>query len=438
MNDIHFLLPLVLILVMARVAGRISRYLGMPGVLGELLAGLLLGPSLLGWVEADTLIEAVAGIGVLVLMFIAGLETDPVQLRRAGRASVGTAVAGVALPFMGGLGIGRWLGMDGTGALFLGAVLTATSVSVSVQTLYELGHLRSRVGAVVLGAAVLDDVLAILVLSFVLAMTGKSGSVWGTLGRMALFFPVAIGAGRLGLRPLLRWADGHLGREAGFALILAVVLFYAWAAEAWGGLAAITGAYVAGVLMARVPEARHWIAEGAGMVGYGLFVPVFFVAVGLSTDLSAIGTASWPALSLIAVAVFTKWVGGGLGARLGGCTWREAGAIGAGMVARGEVALVMAGLGRSNGLLTEASFAVVVMMTLATTLVTPLCLRLMLSSRREEVGNQAIEVTEPVRQPISRSHRLSTPPHAITYQKRPAPAKHPPRKPAAQPQAPKR
>ncbi|MCS7039449.1 MAG: cation:proton antiporter [Anaerolineae bacterium] len=396
MSDIHFLLPLVLILVTARVVGRVSRYLGMPGVLGELLAGLLLGPSLLGWVKADSLIEAVAGIGVLLLMFIAGLETDPVQLRRAGRAAVGTAMAGVMLPFVGGLGVGRLLGLDGAGTLFLGAVLTATSVSVSVQTLYELGHLRSRVGAVVLGAAVLDDVLAILVLSLVLAMAGQSGSVWVTLGRMALFFPVAIGLGRLGLRPLLRWADGHLGREAGFALILAVVLFYAWSAEAWGGLAAITGAYVAGVLMARLPEARHWIAQGAGMVGYGVFVPVFFVAVGLSTDLGALGAASWATVGLVVVAVLTKWVGGGLGARLGGCTWREAGAIGAGMVARGEVALVMAGLGRSSGLLTEASFAVVVLMTLATTLLTPLCLRLVLPRRGEspEGGVVRLQVAE--------------------------------------------
>jgi Kef-type K+ transport system membrane component KefB len=379
MHDVHFLLPLVLILITARVAGRISRYLGMPGVLGELLAGLLLGPSLTGWVTTDSLLEAVAGIGVLLLMFIAGLETDPVQLRRTGKASVGTAIAGVVLPFVGGLGMGRLMGMGGAGALFLGAVLTATSVSVSVQTLYELGYLRSRVGAVIMGAAVLDDVLAILVLSLVLAMAGHSGSIWVTLGRMVLFFPVAIGIGRLGLRSLLRWADAHLGREAGFALILAVVLFYAWAAEAWGGLAAITGAYMAGVLMARLPEARHWISEGAGMVGYGVFVPVFFVVVGLSTDLGAIGTASWMALGLAAVAVMTKWIGGGLGARLGGCSWREAGAVGAGMVARGEVALVMAGLGRSSGLLTEAGFAVVVVMTLATTLLTPLCLRLTLS-----------------------------------------------------------
>lgn len=385
MHDLNVLLPLAAILLTARLAGALSRRAGLPGVLGELLAGLVLGPSLLGLIRADALLSSVADLGVLVLMFIAGLETDLVQMRQVGKAATLTALGGVVLPFAAGFGFGAALHLPVASSLFIAATLTATSVSVSVQVLSEAGALRSRLGSVILGAAVLDDVLGILVLSVVLALSGKGDNLALTLVRLLAFFPLAILMGRLVISPLLRrLTQGH-ETEAGLALVLAVVFVYAWAAEALGGLAAITGAYVAGVLLAHLPEAAG-ITKGARTVGLALFIPVFFVMVGVQADLHALSAAPLLAVGLTLIAVLTKAVGAGLGARAAGLPWSEGNAIGAGMVARGEVALVMATLGLSNGLLTQTLFTVVILMTVASTVLTPVLLRFAL---RNEVATNS-------------------------------------------------
>ncbi len=378
MPSVQILLPLALILVAARVAGKLSQRLGMPAVLGELLAGVVLGPSLLGLIHMNEILAAVAEIGVLLLMFIAGLETDLEQMRRLGKPSFVAAAAGVVFPFAGGLLVGEWFGLGLSSSLFLAAVLTATSVSISAQTLHELGRLRSKEGLITLGAAIIDDVLGILVLSIVLSMSGEGGAPGWAILRLALFFPIAILVGMVVLRPMVRWINEHHAREAGFALIMALVLIYAWAAESLGGLAAITGAYLAGILLGRIAGAKEWVVEGASFLGYGLFVPVFFVTVGLQADVRAIGVAPALTIVVIVVAIVTKAFGSGLGARLGGCTWPQSRAVGAGMIARGEVALVMATLGLSSGLLNDTTFTVVILMTLATTLVTPLLLKLVI------------------------------------------------------------
>lgn len=395
MDTIELLLPLALILIGARLIGRLSQRIGMPAVLGELLAGLILGPSLLGIVHNDHVLNAVAGIGVLLLMFIAGLETDLPAMRAVGKPSAYAAVAGVVLPFIGGLAVGLAFGLGTATSLFIGTALTATSVSVSVQTLRELGRMRSREGLIILGAAIIDDVLGILVISIVLAMAGQGGSPLLALGKVVLFFPISLLVGALVITPLVHWVHEHHAREAGFALILAVVLIYAWAAEALGGLAAITGAYLAGVLIGRLPEAREWVVDGASVMGYGFFVPVFFVTVGLTTDVRNVMLA--PALTalIIVVAIATKAFGAGIGARLAGCTRAEATSVGAGMIARGEVALVMATLGLQSGLLNQTTFTVVVIMTVVTTLATPLLLKLTAPHAAKPAVNHDILVGVP-------------------------------------------
>ena len=378
MEHIDLLLPLVLILVTARLAGMVSRRLGMPAVLGELMAGLILGPTLLGWVSMNSTLGSVADIGVLLLMFIAGLETDLLQMRQVGKASLFTAVGGVVLPFAAGMAVGSLLNMDLYATMFLAAALTATSVSVSVQVLSEVDRLRSKAGIVIMGAAITDDLLGILLLSVVLALAGQGGSLGLTLLRLVLFFPVALLVGKFLVEPLIRWIGREHATEAGLTLVLALILFYGWAAEVAGGVAAITGAYVAGVLVGRQQDVREWVKNGVSVLGYGIFVPVFFVTVGLRTDLHAVLAAPGFVLGLTAVAVATKALGAGLGARLSGCTWRDTNTIGAGMVARGEVALVVATLGLSSGLMTDSTFTVVIIMALATTLVTPLLMKLTL------------------------------------------------------------
>ncbi len=393
MEPINLLVPLALILVTARLAGMISRRIGMPAVLGELLAGLILGPSVLNLVRMNEVLASVAYIGVLLLMFIAGLETDTVQLLKVGKASTLGAVGGVVLPFGAGIGLGMATGMPVPATLFLAAALTATSVSVSVQVLQEAGQLRSRAGMVILGAAITDDVLGLLALSLVMSFVGQGQNIALTILRLALFFPVAILVGRVALGPIVRWIARHHSEEAGIALIVAVVLFYAWSAEAWGGLAAITGAYVAGVMFGRLPEAREWIGKSVSMLGNGLFIPVFFVTVGLSTNLQNVLAAPALAVILSIIAVLTKALGAGAGARLGGCTWWETRTIGAGMVARGEVALVVATLGLNSGLISNTVFTLIIVMTMVTTLLTPLLLKLTIpapSVAEPVLGNAAL------------------------------------------------
>ena len=378
MEHIDLLLPLVLILVTARLAGMISRRIGMPAVLGELLAGLILGPSVLGLVRMNPTLGSVGDIGVLLLMFIAGLETDLLQMRSVGKASLLSALGGVLLPFAGGLAIGSVIGLPIFHSLFLAAALTATSVSVSVQVLNEAGRLRSKAGLVIMGAAITDDVLGILLLSIVLALAGQGGNLGLTLLRLALFFPVALLVGKFLVEPLVRWIGRAHAAEAGLTLVLALVLFYGWAAEALGGLAAITGAYVAGVLVGRQKDVAEWVGKGVAVLGHGIFIPVFFVTVGLRTDLRSILMAPWFAIALTILAVATKAVGAGAGARIAGCSWIDTKSIAAGMIARGEVALVVATLGLSSGLMSNTVFTVVIVMTMATTLLTPLLLKLTL------------------------------------------------------------
>jgi Kef-type K+ transport system membrane component KefB len=190
------------------------------------------------------------------------------------------------------------------------------------------------------------------------------------------------------VEPLVRWIGRAHATEAGLTLVLALILFYGWAAEVAGGVAAITGAYVAGVLVGRQQDVREWVKNGVSVLGYGIFVPVFFVTVGLRTDLHAVLAAPGFVLGLTAVAVVTKTLGAGLGARLSGCTWRDTNTIGAGMVARGEVALVVATLGLSSGLMTDTTFTVVIIMALATTLVTPLLMKLTLRPAEPETERE--------------------------------------------------
>src|SRR5262245_14055617 len=187
---IHMLLPLAGILVGAKIAAQISYRIGLPAVFGELLLGLLLGPSVLGWLAPSETLHLLADIGVILLMFMAGLETDTKALREAGKPSMLTAIGGVILPLLAGLAVGQAIGLEWHHALFLGAVLTATSVSISAQTLRELGRLRSNEGSTILGAAIIDDVLGVLVFALVMSLSGE-GDLLMTIGKMVLFFPVA-------------------------------------------------------------------------------------------------------------------------------------------------------------------------------------------------------------------------------------------------------
>lgn len=376
---------LSIILLSAKMAGYVSIRIGQPSVLGELLVGILLGPSLinllnLSFIEHE-LAETVAKLGemgVLLLMFLAGLELHLGEMRQNVRVAALAGLMGVIGPILLGWGTGRLFGFENSSALFLGLTLGATSVSISAQTLIELKALRSRVGLSLLGAAVFDDILIILLLSLFLALQGGISSpisVILILVRMVLFLAASVLFGLRVLPWIIRQA-AHLPISQGLLTIsLVIMLAYGIASEAFGGMAAITGAFLAGLMLARTPE-KERIEIGAHALAYGLFVPVFFVNIGLSISLRDFRLdALMLTLVVIFVAVAGKWIGSGWGAKLGGLTSIEASQLGAGMISRGEVGLIVASVGIQNGLMTDMEFSAIVVMILVTTLITPPILR---------------------------------------------------------------
>lgn len=387
-------LELAIILLAAKAAGYLSVRLGQPSVLGELLVGILLGPSLLDiphWLifKSETLpelIQELGEIGVLLLMFLAGLELHFSELTRNTRVSVLAGLLGVLFPVSAGWGIGRLFGQTHDAAVVLGLAMGATSVSISAQTLMELKALRSRVGLSLLGAAVFDDILIILLLSAFLAVFEGNGSaleVLFLLGRMALFLALAVAFGLLFLPRLVQRVDRLPISQSVLALALIVMLLYSVASEVLGGMAAITGAFLAGLMFARCRE-RERIESGINSLAYGFFVPIFFISIGLSIDLRQIHASTlWLLLAVVLVSLATKFLGATLGGRLGGLTWREAWQLGAGMLSRGEVGLIVAGLGVFYGLMNQNEFSAILGMVITSTLVTPPLLRLLFKESRK-------------------------------------------------------
>ena len=397
----QFLLALVIVIVSAKVAGYVSTVLGQPAVLGELLAGLILGPTVLNMLHWPLLssheghtgevIFNIAELGVLFLMFMAGLEVDLQSMRMAGRTAVITGVLGVVAPVLLGTAVVLPFGFTLEQAIFMGLILSATSVSISAQTLMELGVLRTRVGITLLGGAVVDDVLVILCLSLFTALVGGGGG--GALAmvfvvlRMVLFVLIALFVGTRIIPSLSRLVDRLPVSEGIMALVIVTTLLYAFSAEAVGGMATITGAFLAGVLFGRTTY-RHHIEMGMHTLTYALLVPVFFVSIGLEADLKSVGWAGVPmAVLVIIVAMLSKIIGCGAGGLLGGFSMRDALRLGVGMASRGEVGLIVATVGLTGGLLEQNDFAMVVLMVLATTLLTPILLRLLYP--RTDVSEQA-------------------------------------------------
>lgn len=389
---LQFAFLLSIILLSAKMAGYISIRLGQPSVLGELLVGIILGPSIINLLNLPFiehgLTETVAELGemgVLLLMFLAGLELHLGEMRKNIRVSALSGLMGVIFPVALGWGAGRLFEMDNASALFLGLTLGATSVSISAQTLIELKVLRSRVGLSLLGAAVFDDILIILFLSVFLGLIDGGGSSYAVMliiVKMVAFLALSMMFGLWGLPWLVRRVADLPISQGLLTFALVVMLAYGIAAEALGGMAAITGAFVAGLMLARTPE-KERIESGTHALAYGLFVPIFFVNIGLSIDLHQFQVESLLfTLVLIIAAVAGKWFGSGLGASLGGLPLDESVKLGAGMISRGEVGLIVASVGMQNRLMTSNAFSAIIVMILFTTLITPPILRALFARER--------------------------------------------------------
>jgi Kef-type K+ transport system membrane component KefB len=390
---LQLVFALMVIILFAKIASYLSIKLGQPSVLGELLVGIVLGPSLLDlthlfFLNDSHLTEVVTEIGelgVLLLMFIAGLELHLAELAKNTRVSAYAGALGVLFPVAMGWGAGQLFGFSTPEALFLGLILGATSVSISAQTLMELKVLRTRVGLGLLGAAVFDDILVILLLSTVLAIFSGGGglaSILVILLRIILYLGGSIAFG-VWVLPWLsrRVADMEIS-QAALSLALVVLFLYGLTAELVGGMAAITGAFLAGLMFARTPE-KERIERGVRAQAYSLFVPVFFVSIGLGINLREVSSQVLVLmLVLVVIGVVGKILGSGLGALLGGFTRTESLQLGAGMVSRGEVGLIVAAIGMQEGYVKADEFSAVIGMVIVTTLLTPPLLRSLFAKKK--------------------------------------------------------
>ncbi len=389
--SLQLILQLAILIFATKAAGLLSMRLKQPAVLGELLAGLILGPTVLGIFQwpvfaqghTEEIVTALAEIGVILLMFMAGLEVDTGEMLKSGHIALGAGFLGVLVPLILGAGLSLLFNHALTGSIFIGLILTATSVSISAQTLLELGAIKSRVGVALLGAAVVDDVLGILLLSVFLAMTGADGggNLIGVLAGMIAFFAVAIAFG-LWLLPRLTHHIHLLPISEGVvSWAIVITLLFAFSAEAFGQVAAITGAFLAGVFLGRT-HLRREIVRGMHTIAYAFFVPLFLVSIGLKVNARNLDGATVAFMLLLTLlAVVAKVVGAGLGARLARMPWADSLRVGIGMISRGEVGLIIASIGLQQGLIDANVFASVVMMVLLTTLVTPLLLRRVISHK---------------------------------------------------------
>lgn len=398
---------LAIIISLAKLGGYLSFRLGQPAVLGELLAGILLGPSILNFFHLPlftdqhlhTVIQELAEVGVMLLMFLAGLELHISELLKSTKVAAFAGVLGVLFPLLMGAGGGALFDLDAKTAFFLGLTLSATSVSISAQTLIEMNRLRSKIGFGLLGAAVFDDILVILGLSVFTALaTPDSGGQSGIaiilipIVRMALFLALSSVIGYF-LLPMLSLKIFSLEISQGvISFVFVSILTFGWLAEVIGQMAAITGAFLAGLWFGRTSLRKH-ILTGISTIAYGIFVPIFFVDVGLNADVTTLlGGNFLLFLVLFVIAVIGKVFGAGLGAFLSGYSLPEALQLGVGMMSRGEVGLIVANVGISSGYLNTASFSAIVGVVIATTLITPPLLRFLI--QRETIVSKTLAESE--------------------------------------------
>jgi Kef-type K+ transport system membrane component KefB len=365
------ILPLALVLLAAELGAALAHAVRIPRVVGQIGAGLVIGPSLMGLVTDGEAIRLVAELGALAILATAGLETNVAAMRQVGKPALFAAVGGVVLPFLLGYAAASVFGLSVAAALFCGAILTATSVGITARSLQDLGMINGKPGLTILGAAVIDDVLGLVVLALVAADTGRGAAPAAVLIPMLITVVVAALA--------LRHLPVHLHRAlhalhlrgGGLAAALGFVLLVAWAFERFGGLAGITGAYVAGLALAGSPLSDR-MKDGLVRAGETLCMPVFFVAIGLAADLHSIPPVLPLALALLAVAIVGKVIGCGVGALAGGLRPGDSGLVGIGMIGRGEVALVAATLGLQAGVIDQGAYAAIVLIAVTTTILAPI------------------------------------------------------------------
>lgn len=409
-----FLLELALILLATKLMGILFRRLGLPQVVGALVAGLLLGPAV--WepmtggkfipVSGSVTLDVLAELGVVMIMFSAGLETDLKELRKNGLKAGLIALFGVLVP----LGLGFLVAMPFFGTadkhavlscVFVGVIITATSVSITVETLKELGKLNGAVGTTILSAAIIDDVIGIIILTIVTGMKNPSGdsATYMVFVNTILFFIAAIAVG-VGLNFLFRYLEKrwpHKRRVPIFGFV--ICLLYAYCAEKIFGIADITGAYVAGIVLSNTKETSY-IDRKIDVSSYMLFSPIFFAKIGIGTSFDGFSVDILLfALLFVLAGIVGKIIGCGGAAKLCRFSWKDSARIGIGMIARGEVALVVTQKGLSAGILGSQYLTATVLLVITTSFLTPILLKLLFKEKTPPAPDGADEPAEVVAPP---------------------------------------
>ncbi len=383
---------LALIIVFAELFALIAKKLKMPQVVGQIIAGLLIGPSILGLVNQTEFIAMMAEIGVVLIMFSAGLETNLSDLIKTGPKAILVACVGVAVPLGGGYLLSscfNGFAEPGTtefiGNLFIGVILTATSVGITVQTLKEMGRLKGEIGTLILSAAIIDDIIGIIVLTFVIGMKDPSSNASGVIINTLLFFVFVIVVGVVSYK-VMKIADArweHHRRIPIFSICLCFIFTYV--AEHFFGIADITGAYAAGIILCNLKDADY-VSRRTDINTYMLFGPIFFASIGLKTEINELDMALILfSISFVIVGLLTKIIGCGLITKLMKYSWKDSLKVGVGMMTRGEVALIVAQKGLSSGIIEAKYFTSVILLILISSISTPIILKLLYKGEPEDV-----------------------------------------------------
>lgn len=408
MSSYSYLLDLAIILLFTKVLGLLTKRVQMPQVVGALLAGLILGPAGFGILSETSFIHEIAEIGVIVLMFCAGMETDIKELKASGKASFVIALCGVIVPLVGGFAAAYFFNKPGMIVsdadasvflqnIFIGVILTATSVSITVETLKELGKLKTRSGNAILGAAIIDDILGIIALTVVTSLADSSVKLGTVMLKIVGFFVFAGVVGFIFYRLYKNWVDTakkELHRHTIIAFVFCLLMSYI--AEEVFGVADITGAFIAGLIISNVRRSDY-LQSKFDTISYLLVSPVFFASIGLKVVLPEMsGSIVGFAVVLTIVAILTKVVGCGLGAKM--CKYQnyQAKRIGVGMISRGEVALIVASKGASLGLLGTAFLGPIIIVVVITTIITPVFLKVVFRPGTAPVQEQLVPESEMV------------------------------------------
>ena len=378
----EFLGTLCLVLITTSLAGHFSRRIGVPAVIGQLLVGILIGPAVLGWVHNNAFMHTFSEIGVIILMFIAGLESDLGMLKKYFKPALAVAFSGVVFPVVLIYFFGKLFHFSFEQAIFLGVTFSATSVSISVEVLKELKRLKSKEGTTILGAAVIDDIISVIILSVLVSMFSNvakaqgghhSSNLWMSFLLDALYFVMIFFLFEWIAPKMMRLGE-HL-KVASSVTLMSIVLCLgmAWLAEQVG-LSDVVGAFFAGVAIAQTPYKQE-VDSNIEPIGYAVFIPVFFVSIGLNMTFKGFFDDLIFIVSLTILALITKWLGCGLGAKVLGMNYDSMNIIGSGMVSRGEMALIIAQIGYEAHLLSSEYYSGVIFVIILTTFAAPFMLK---------------------------------------------------------------